>query len=119
LHLVPRDQFEGPSGHLVAGRGHRRLVEYAPCVIVHRDWAAQFIEREKQKSSGSCVDGVIVDADENIRGPRLRIVADERSRQDQCVHDGGTLTTAASHKGQTPTRFGSIQGASHRQMLHS
>jgi glycosyltransferase involved in cell wall biosynthesis len=56
-------EFEGPSGHLVAERtlvgdfkplyaafvgGHRKLVEGALCVIVHSDWAAQYVRRENE-----------------------------------------------------------------------
>jgi glycosyltransferase involved in cell wall biosynthesis len=56
-------EFEGPSGHLIAERtlvgdfkpfysafvgGHRKLVESALCVIVHSDWAAQYVRRENE-----------------------------------------------------------------------
>ncbi|MDB5605171.1 MAG: hypothetical protein JWP25_2071 [Bradyrhizobium sp.] len=56
-------EFEGPSGLLIAERtlvgdfkpfysafagGHKRLVEGSLCVIVHSDWAAQFVRRENQ-----------------------------------------------------------------------
>jgi glycosyltransferase involved in cell wall biosynthesis len=54
-------EFEGPSGQLIAERtlvgdfkplysafvgGHKKLVEGALSVIVHSDWAAQFVRRE-------------------------------------------------------------------------
>jgi len=56
-------EFEGPSGHLIAERtlvgdfkpfysafvgGHKKLVEGALSVIVHSNWAAQFVRQENE-----------------------------------------------------------------------
>lgn len=56
-------EFEGPSGLLVAERtllgdfkpfysafvgGHKRLVERSLCVVVHSNWAAQFVRSENK-----------------------------------------------------------------------